>query len=182
MNTDAVWHVRLYYSQYIHHVSECSVQCAIGTRNREMTVLWLCLQTISFIGFLFGFLSTAVSMHKSPQAPTDFRYRIIKLAVNLQCIHSCLLHCAVLTHTIAHFIVQVVPCIHMYTEALEKKLTLVQQQQASYIDSACHSNCISNPDPRGHAGTWSDWSLSAVLHLYSKHKLINMCLISPWPG
>ena len=60
-------------------------------------------------------------MHKSPWPPTDFRYRIIKLAVNLQCIYSGLLHCAVLMHAITHFIVQVVPCMRMYTKALGKK-------------------------------------------------------------
>ena len=38
MNTDDVWHVRLYYSQCHYHMSERSVQCAIGTRNREMIV------------------------------------------------------------------------------------------------------------------------------------------------
>ena len=38
VNTDDVWHVRLDYSQYIYHMSECSVQCAIRTRNCEMTV------------------------------------------------------------------------------------------------------------------------------------------------
>ena len=38
INTNDIWHVRLAYTQYIYCVSECSVQCAIGTRNCEMTV------------------------------------------------------------------------------------------------------------------------------------------------
>ena len=29
MNTDDVWHVRLYYFQYHYHVSECNVQSGL---------------------------------------------------------------------------------------------------------------------------------------------------------
>ena len=58
MNTDDIWHVRLYYSQYIYHVSECSVQCASGTRNREMTapkyeVLWILINFLTFISLFW---------------------------------------------------------------------------------------------------------------------------------